>query len=221
MAFAAGGARSLAIFILAPPSGSSIPTWAPGATSNAFGIDFGGLWYKEEIDLGVGLAMKNIGAELNTYNPGGPAQALPLDIQLGVSKRLPKTPMRFSLVVHNLNNPKLAFLDPDRDQEVDLAGNPIEDDISVADQIFRHTIWGVEFLLGKHIRARFAYNHQRRREMQSQNVGGGFSGFSVGAGLKVWRFRVDYGFASYFRQGGAHQLSLATDIASFTKKGKE
>ncbi len=218
LAFAAGAARAFGDLHF----GSSLRVIHSNlgqATSTGMAIDFGGLWYKEDIDLGVGLALRNIGVQFTTYNDAGNRAPLPLDVQLGVSYRVPKAPFRLSLVAHNLNNPTLAFLDPDREQEVDLAGNPIEEEISVADQIFRHTIWGVEFLLGEHIRARFAYNHQRRREMQSQNVGGGFSGFSLGAGLKVWRLRVDYGFASFFRQGGAHQISLATNISAFTGKG--
>lgn len=188
----------------------------------ALALDFGGLFYLEEQDLGVGVVVKNLGGQLVPYTPGGDREPLPVEVQVGVTKRVPKTPLRFSLTLHNLQTPRLAFTDDTQEQQFDLAGNPINDDPSIADQIFRHTIFGVEFLIGKNqnVQARMAYNHQRRAELKPTGQGAGISGLSFGLGIRITKLYLDYAFAQYYGNGGVHTFGVSTFVDYWGKAAR-
>lgn len=189
---------------------------------SAWGLtaDFGGLYYHPKLELGVGVSLRNFGFQLNQFLPGGGRASVPFEIQVGVTKRIPHTPMRFSITGTNLQQPSLIYVNPNAPVEYDLAGNVVPKKSVTADNIFRHLIFGVEFLLSKHFHIRLAYNHQRRAELKTINQNFTLGGFSFGLGLRINRFFLDYGYANYHAIGGVHQFSLATEFSRWKKKAK-
>jgi hypothetical protein len=184
---------------------------------NAWGLafDLAGLYYWAEQDFGIGLQLRNMGTMLRTYLPGDDRSPLPFEIQFGASKRIPHTPMRFHLQLHNLQTPRMAYLDIQNKPRLDLNGNPIDQSPKTADQIFRHITFGLEFLLGKYVQVDFAYNHQRRREFRLADQNFSLDGFTLGAGVHVRKFQLHYGFARYFKQGAVHHFSVGVNIGAW------
>ena len=94
---------------------------------------------------------------------------------------------------------------------------PKENKASAAiDNFFRHLVFNGEFLLGKNegLRLRLGYNHLRKRELTVRNYRS-LAGFSGGVGVKIKRFRVDFGYASYHLAGGVVHLGIGTNLRDF------
>ena len=137
----------------------------------------------------------------------------------GVSNKLRYMPLRLSVTLTHLEQPNLLFRDPNAPQQVDLSGNVIPPPSLTLDRIFSHVVVGGEFLLGQAVRLRGGYNHLHRYELRSESRGG-FTGFSLGFGLRIDRFAFDYGFSSYGLNGvfHAHQFSLLVNLQKKTEK---
>ncbi|MEL6674235.1 MAG: type IX secretion system protein PorQ [Bacteroidota bacterium] len=183
-------------------------TLGPGYSSVGMALDLGGSYQSKSKLFSAGMVIRNIGTQFTTYT-GAPREGLPFEVLLGVSNKLKYMPLRFSITLTNLEQPRLIFIDPDAPVELDLSGNPIEPRNQTADQIFRHGVFSAEFLLGKSLRLRAGYNHLRRQELRSENRAG-MTGFSMGIGIRASRFAFDYGFSSFGLNGRlfAHQFSL-------------
>ena len=188
---------------------------------NAFGLAFDlGLYYvNPEKAFSVGAVIKSAGIQLSTYN--GIREDLPLDIQIGFSKRLKHLPFRFSIIAHQLQQWDVRYDDPDQEDPVGLFGEVQESSkfSEGVDNFFRHFIFNGEFLLGKNenMRLRFGYNHLRRKELSVSEFRS-LGGFSLGFGLKIKQFRIDYGVGYYHLAGGVNHISLSTNLQEFKKK---
>jgi len=162
------------------------------------------------------LVIKNIGTQITTYSPDN-REALPFDIQFGVSKRLKHLPFRIGLTVHNLHRGNLVYDDPNVVEPTSLFGNEeiSENKVGVfVDNLFRHTIFNGEFLLGKkeNFNIRFGYNHFRRRELTVSTASRSLAGFSLGFGFMVKRFKINYGHQFYAIAGGNNHISITTKL---------
>ncbi|MEM7038293.1 MAG: hypothetical protein AAF570_15015, partial [Bacteroidota bacterium] len=124
---------------------------------------------------------------------------------------------RFSVTTTNLETPNLIFFDRDAPPEFDLSGEEIEQNFPFFDNLFRHFVFGTEFLISKGFNLRAGYNHMRRQELRSENRAG-IAGFSFGLGLKIKMFRLDYALSSYHAVGPTHHFMVATNIGDFKKK---
>lgn len=186
---------------------------APGFTSVGLATDLGAAFRSKDELFTAGLSLRNIGVQLSSYNPGAATEPLPFEIVMGISNKLKYMPLRFSVTLVQLEHPNLIYEDPNAPIEFDLSGNPVDPPNQTVDRIFRHVVFGGEFLLGKSLRLRAGYNHLRRQELRSENRGG-LTGFSMGAGIKVRMFAFDYGFSSYGLNSvfNTHQFSLRVNL---------
>ena len=215
LALVVGGARQVDNF-RAGLNMKFINSSISGFQSNsALSFDLGGLYASDNGLFTAGMVFKNIGFNLSKWNTQL-STPLPFDIQVGISQRLQHMPLRFSVLIHNINRPNLIFFDRDAPVEFDLSGEPIENNFPFFDNLFRHFIFGTEFLITKGFNLRAGYNHMRRQELRSLNRAG-LSGFSFGVGIKIKHIRLDYGLASFHAIGPTHNFSVATSIASWKK----
>lgn len=182
------------------------------------GFDLGGLYVSNDRLFTAGMLFKHMGFNFSKYNlPNGQNANLPFEAQLGISYKLEHMPLRFSTTLVQINRPNLIYTDPDAPIEYDLSGEPIEPKSNVADNIFRHLVFGTEFVLSRNFHLRAGYNHQRRQELRSANRAG-LAGFSFGGGIQILKFRFDYAYSNFHAVGGTHNFSLSTDIGHFSKK---
>lgn len=181
-------------------------------------IDLGLNYQNDTSNLVVSFLIRNIGYELTTYN--GLRSGTPLDIQIGISKKLKYLPFRFSIIAHQLHRANARYDDPEKKATKDIFGEPIKENTlsQSVDNIFRHLIFNGEFLLGKNqnLRLRAGYNHLRRKEL-SISTFRSLAGFSLGFGIKISSFKLDYGLGYYHIAGAANHIGISTDLNHFFK----
>lgn len=172
---------------------------------NSFGLalDLGVTYAFSSSLTTVGLVLKNMGAQITTY--AASREALPFEIQAGVTQGLAHAPFRFTITFQHLERWDLSYtLDED-----ELSGFD-----AFADNFMRHLVLSTEFLLGKNFHIDLGYNYKRRKEL-SVSARPGMVGFSMGLGFRVSKFHFSFGRASYHLAGGTSHFSLTTNLSEF------
>jgi hypothetical protein len=217
MAFTLGAARPLtdriSLGLNAKVGFSTLDTYK----SSALVADAAVMYADTAQRFTAALVVRNAGTQLSTYD--GTREDLPFDVQLGVSKRLKHLPFRFSIIAHHLHQWKITYDDPNfQDDDVLVFGDEQTSDEggSDVDNFFRHLVFNGEFLLGRNesFQLRFGYNHLRKKELSVTNYRS-LAGFSTGVGVKVSRFRIDFGYAAYHLAGGVVHFGLSTNLKEF------
>ncbi len=182
----------------------------------AFGValDAGINYYNPGHLLSVSLVMRNLGTQLTTWYPGGEREDLPFELQLGVSKQLEHAPFRLSAVYQHLQDFSL-----DTPKKEGGSGEPAGTSFSakagqIGNELLRHMIIGVEFLPMQSLTIRAGYNNLRRHEMRIDQRASTV-GFSWGFGVRLNRFRIDFGQSRYHLAGSSHHFSVTASLASF------
>lgn len=185
-------------------------------TSIGLAMDAGVSYYDPKSLFGAGLVVRNAGTQFKGYysdEDGQHYEPLPLNIQLGATKKLEHAPFRFSLTLHNLQRWNLNY--SSENQPVSSLTGQVEDEnISFVDMAFRHTVFGVEFLPGKNFYLAGSYNHRRHNEL-SMNGFKSMAGFSFGGGIKLSKFMVGFGMSQFQVGNWAYQFSISTDLKEF------
>jgi hypothetical protein len=75
----------------------------------------------------------------------------------------------------------------------------------------RHLLLGIELVPTQNFTIRAGYNYQRRQEMMLTDRAS-VVGFSFGVGIKVKRFRLDFGTSRFHIAGSSTLLSLAINL---------
>lgn len=190
-------------------------------TYTSFGLatDIGITYFNIKRSFTAAFVIKNLGSQIKPYVQGN-YEPLPLDVQLGISKRLAHAPFRISLLAHNLHTIDLTYDDEDDDD--DSSSSYYDDDDSQSDiEIFAnkvalHMLVGIELLLTKNFHVDFGYNHQRRKELSLETTAG-MTGFSWGFGLKISKFHISYGRATYHVAGASNHFSLTTNFNEYKR----
>ncbi len=170
--------------------------------------------------LQVALVFRNAGVQLTPYVEGT-REPLPFDLQLNVTHRLRHLPFRFAVVYHHLQRWNVLYDDPNLEDNVFLFGEPQPESPwkDRIDNFFRHLVFSGELLAGArdNFRLRLSYNHLRHKEMTVGTLRS-LAGFGFGLGIKVNRFRIDYGRAIYHLGGGINHFSISTNMHEFGRK---
>jgi hypothetical protein len=186
----------------------------------AIGGDISGMYYNPETEIAASISLTNVGGILSDYTEQT-SPSMPTQLQIGFSKRLKHLPFRYSIIAHHLEQWDIAYDDPSVQDQTLLFGedSSTDDGPGFVDKVARHLVFSGEFLLGKeeNLRLRLAYSNQRRAELNLVNQFT-LAGFSFGFGIKVNRFRLDYGFGGYHYASGAHHLGISTNVKSFRSK---
>jgi len=187
---------------------------------SAFGLalDLGGTYTDTTKRINVSAVVKNIGLQVKAFRPNN-REPVPFEIQLGVSQKLKHLPFRWSIIGHNLQTPNIRFDDPTQVQENTLFADTVanaKEQKFITDKIFRHIIFGGEFYFGKNFRARIGYNHLRRQEL-SIEPRRAIVGFSLGAGVRIKQFNINYAWAKYSLAGASNHFTLTTNLDRFGK----
>jgi hypothetical protein len=184
-------------------------------TSFGTTMDFGAVYHNPRTHTSAGLVLKNLGMQFVSFS--GTRERVPFEIQAGITQGLAHAPFRFSLLLQNLEKWDLTYDDPGDDSYL-LGGelNEVNKFDIFADKLMRHTVFGVEFLLGESFHLDFGYNYKRRMEMKMDSWPG-MVGFSWGFGFRVSKFHVAYGRSRYHLAGGTSHFSLTTNLSEFYK----
>lgn len=195
----------------------------------SFGIaaDIAATYYNPKQQFTTALVVKNFGRMFKTYIKDS-VEPLPFEIQIGISQKLDKAPLRFSIVAQHLekwdltyNNPNNTnvSLDPATNQPISQSEDFWNSTKKYADKVMRHVVLGGEVLITKNFNLRFGYNYQKRKEL-GVTTKMAMAGFSGGFGFKISKFRLSYGMAIYSLAGTSHYFSVSTNLSEFYSQKK-
>ncbi|MDF1574469.1 MAG: type IX secretion system protein PorQ [Bacteroidales bacterium] len=184
-------------------------------TSFGLAVDLGVSYFLSSSLTTFGLVFKNVGVQLSSYT--GRREALPFEIQAGVTQRLAHAPFRFTVTLQHLERWNLSYTLQDEDLSFTGSDNERSGFDHFADNLMRHVVLGTEFLLGRNFHIDVGYNYKRRKEMKV-NVHPGMVGFSMGFGFRVSKFHMAFGRSSYHLAGGTNHFSLTANLSEFYRK---
>jgi hypothetical protein len=176
-----------------------------GYNGNALMFDIGGLFVHPAKDFTVGAVIRNFGIVTSEFSPTSNT-ALPFDVQLGTSFKPEHMPIRFSVTLHRLHEWNLM-----------TEGEEISSFNSAVDNTFRHVNVGAEIILNENFSILAGYNHLRRKELKPE-IGGGFSGLSLGLDLNIKAFEFVYALGGYHVAGNNHSISLSANLSEIRTK---
>ncbi len=140
--------------------------------SMGMGIDLGINYYDSEREWSVSFVAKNLGGQLKAYNDE--YDAMPIDFQLGASKKFAHTPFCLSATLVDLNHWNYKFIN--------------------------HFVVGLDAQLSESIWVGAGYNFRRASEMDINDTDGGGThgaGLSFGAGVNLQRFKLNIAYGKY------------------------
>ena len=141
-------------------------------SSAAVAVDLGINYFDEVHEWSLSAVARNLGGQVKAYDDE--FERIPLDLQLGVSKRLIGSPLRLSATLSRLNNWDQGLI--------------------------KHLSVGADLLLGENIYVAAGYNFRRSTEMKIADSDGESNhgaGFSIGGGLQLQRFKLHVAYAKY------------------------
>lgn len=160
--------------------------------ASALAVDLGGMYYVADADFAVSASVNNLGFVLSSL--GAASDELPIDLRLGVSKKLAHLPLLISVMGYNLHD-----------------FDTVSDEATVIDNVLYHVAVGGELQFSESFNVRVGYNHRRHDTLRSGSRLD-FAGVGLGAGIRVKGFRFDYAYNSWSTLGGLNQLTLGTRI---------
>ena len=140
--------------------------------SLAAGVDLGLNYYNAETDLSLSAVARNLGGQLSAYEDD--FERMPLDLQVGITKRLLRSPLRLSASLVRLNDWEYGF--------------------------GKHIVIGADLLLSQQFYIAAGYNALRAAEMEIQEGDGSSAhgaGLSIGAGLQLQKLKLNVAYAKY------------------------
>ena len=164
-------------------------------TSIGLGVDLGLSYYNPEKNISIGLTGKNLGRQIKAYETE--LANLPWEIQFGLSQKLSNAPIRYSITGIQLNNWQFYNLQGEKD--------------SFTSTLLKHLILGVEFLFTDNFWFGVGYNTKRSSDLHLSE-GNIFSGFSVGAGLKVKAFNFGCSVGQYHPSATSILFNISTSL---------
>lgn len=199
------------------------PVFVSYESYQSFGLALdAGITYNNPDKLfAASLVVRNLGTMITTYYAGGDREKLPFEIQLGLSQKLQHAPFRFSLIATHLEKWDLTYqTESGQQNQVDpLTGESAQKSSldRFFDKFMRHMIVGVEFIPTKSFMVRVGYNYKRRQEMKIDSRVA-MVGFSWGFGIRISKFNISYGRATYHLAGASNHITLSTNLSEFSKK---
>jgi len=154
------------------------------------------------------IVATNIGTQFTVYDDV--KEKIPFHVDLAFAKELENLPFKWHVVFENLQQWDLSFNNPARAQ-IDLDGNSTAEDISFFNKLTQHMVLGGELFHGKAINLRFGYNFRRGYEMKNEG-NRVFAGITVGFGIKLNKFRVNYAFQKYSAAASVHTFGLNINL---------
>ena len=171
-------------------------------------LDIGAIYIDEKLGFHAALVVRNLGTQISTY--AGQREALPLEVDFGMSQKLENVPIRWHLTMENLQTWNIAKPNPAR-STTDLEGNQTEEKVGFLNNAMRHLILGAELFPDKGFNIRVGYNFRRAEELRIVDQRN-FSGLSFGIGLKMNKMRFSYSHARYSSAANTSFFGLHIDL---------
>ena len=133
-------------------------------------VDLGLNYYNSESELSISAVARNLGGQLSAYEDD--FERLPFDLQVGITKRLLRSPLRLSASLVRLNDWNYSF--------------------------GKHIVVGADIILSPQFYVAIGYNAMRAAEMKISEDGGSSAhgaGLSIGGGLQLQRLKLHVAYS--------------------------
>ena len=153
-------------------SAKAVTSYIGQYNSLAMGVDLGLNYFDAERQWSVSAVARNLGGQLKAYEDD--FERMPLDLQLGVTKRLIGSPLRLSATLVRLNDWEYG--------------------------IGHHLVVGADVLLSDQFYIAAGYNALRAKEMKITDDEGSSThgaGLSIGGGVMLQRMKFHVAYARY------------------------
>ncbi len=155
--------------------------------SIAMGVDLGLNYYDPDKEWSVSLVAKNLGGQMKAYDDQ--YDRMPIDVQLGASKRFAHMPFRISATLVDLNHLDYKFIN--------------------------HLVAGADIIISPTIWVGIGYNFRRANEMKITETDGSSShgaGLSFGTGINLERFKLNLAYGKYHVSSSSILINLAYSL---------
>ncbi len=173
--------------------------------SNALAMDIGLLYFDKQNEIQTSVLIKNLGTQLATYNNDGRKEELPFDVQAGISKKLKKAPLQFSLTAHNLQRLNIYYNDTTFNASEGGSNS------GGLQKVFAHLVFSTQIYLSENVEFNFGYNFLRRQDLNVYGTTSGLNGFTLGTGILIKKLQIRYG-TGFYQRNMFHQISLNFNI---------
>lgn len=167
---------------------SSIDTYH----ASALAADLGATYVLEESGFAASMSVNNLGVTVDSF--GENRDELPLDVRVGVSKKLRHLPLLLTVTAFDLQN---------------VGDAPTES--SALGSVFQYLNLGGELQFSPAFRVRLGYSH-RKHEALKQKSRLDLAGMGIGVGIVVRKIKFDYSYSSWSTLGGLNQLTIGTKL---------
>jgi hypothetical protein len=154
--------------------------------SSGIALDAGVLYKIPSQNITIGASVLSLGTQLKSYD--GTRESLPLDVKIGITKRPEHLPVFLNLDFHRMADKQDKLMDH-----------------------FSSFSFGAEFIMSESVRLRVGYNNQQRKELKL-GTSAGLAGMSLGGGILLGEYVVDYAFNSYGKIGSLHRVSIGMSL---------
>lgn len=141
-------------------------------SSLATAVDLGLNYYNPDSEWSISAVARNLGGQLEAFEDD--FERMPIDLQLGVSKRLIGSPLRLTATLVRLNDWEYG--------------------------IGKHLVVGADVILSNQFYLAAGYNAMRASEMKVSNgdeMSTHGAGFSLGGGIQLQKLKLHVAYAKY------------------------
>jgi hypothetical protein len=164
--------------------------------SLAIGVDLGLNYYDPDHDFSASLTFKNLGGQVMTFEEKH--EIMPIDIQLGLTKRLAHAPILLSATLTDLHRWKSThFYNADGSKD------------NFGELLLKHITLGADILIGDNFYASVGYNYRMSREL---STGKGLAGFSLGAGLHINKVKFSASYSKLHISSSSLLFNIAYSL---------
>ena len=189
------------------------------ATSFGMAVDLGAT-YKDTASLfSAGLVFKNLGFQIKKYTKGV-RESLPIDMQLGITKKFKHAPFSLSLTAIDLFNWSLRYestLRNNYQNTEETKENFLNKLGHAGDELMRHLVLSADINIKNVFYISLGFNYRRRSELALINKGK-IVGFSAGMGICLKKFSIEYSYSSYHLSGSVNYVSLKINLDNIMRK---
>ena len=166
-----------------------ITSYVGDCNSIGMGVDLGLNYYDPDREWSISAVAKNLGGQLKAYDEK--YDKMPIDVQVGVTKRFVHTPFRVSATMVNLNNWDKSFIN--------------------------HVVLGADFIITESFWIGGGYNFRRADEMKIEDSSDGKgsshgAGLSFGGGINLERFHLNVAYGKYHVSSSSLLINLAYSL---------
>jgi len=183
--------------------------------SNGIAMDAGVTYYDSTQLLQWSLVLKNMGSQLKKYQGAG-SEEIPFDLVTGITKRLQKAPLQFSITAHHLHRFNLLYSDTAYNSSNGF--NQTAGKFTL-DKMVSHFVFSTQLFIGDKVEVTAAYNHLRRAELNLYHSTNGLNGFSLGVGVLFKKIQIRYARAYYQNNTAYNHFGLNLHLHDFTGFG--